>query len=105
MLKPETMEGIILGQMFFNFSVNSNAATQHFVQAQGQCLHVHGRCGQILDKRCAELDIAEGRGQTAFDPTSRGFHLATEQNYLGSSHVAQGIANEILARIQTGTKA
>lgn len=98
-MDSKMLENLMFGNLVNNTMAQANAANQYFIQATGQSLQVHARCGQVLDKRVSELDIAEGRGHSAIDPVSKGYHIASDGIITGAGHVNTGLLTAILDRV------
>jgi len=69
------VDDLIYGELKNKILSVNKQSDQFFVTNMASVQAVHARCGQVMDKRTAEYDLAEARAASAMDPMSTNYLL------------------------------
>jgi len=90
------MDELIKGELQNKVLQISKQSDQFFVTNMASVQANHSRCGQLLDKRIAEYDLAEARAGSAMDPMTTSYLLSKTNADNGSVHVANSLLLELI---------
>ena len=90
------MDELIKGELQNKVLQISKQSDQFFVTNMAAVQANHSRCGQMMDKRISEYDLAEGRAASAMDPMTTSYLLSKANVDNGAVSISNSLLLEIL---------